>query len=67
MTERDLRDALRRLIEAWQLSAEAMRESHPLWSSHFCDCALELEGVVNRNPDDSTRRDAQRPDGAAAP
>lgn len=37
---------LRNLIGQWRRSADSLRESNPLWASHFYDCAAELEKVA---------------------
>jgi hypothetical protein len=40
------RERIRPLVAQWRKSAESLESSHPQWSSHFYDCALELDRLI---------------------
>lgn len=40
------RERIRPLVAQWRHAAEHLAESNALWSSHFYDCALELERLI---------------------
>ena len=44
------RERFRPLVAQWRKSAEAVASSSPQWSSHFYDCALELDRLIG-DPD----------------
>jgi hypothetical protein len=37
------RERYRPLVAQWRKSADSLASSNPAWSSHFYDCALELD------------------------
>ena len=43
-------ERLRSLVAQWRKSAESLASSNPGWSSHFYDCALDLERLIEGKP-----------------
>ena len=41
------RERFRPLVAQWRRGAEHLASSNPQWSSHFFDCALELERLID--------------------
>jgi hypothetical protein len=59
-----LKHDIEKLIGKWRRSADSLAMSHPAWSSHFFDSALELERMLDAN--NRTGSDTERENGAAA-